>query len=263
MSEEITLLSKEIKKVIAEQEILKKSFEKVQGAEKKLKDIHQQKKEVENKKEHLEKQIHHNQSKIEFFEHHLHELETEKKKIQDLGPQSSCPTCKRPLEDHYGSLISDFSKKMTHDLTKLSHLREILQKDLFTQDTYITSLNQFTEKEKQVRTLVMDEVKIQQDLKHLQNQHMEKKEKLDTLKKSYASMNDISFDASRYTQACVREEKLRVLKDTYLVLQGDVERLSSIKKDIFQFQQDILVLLQQVKLFLQLNFGGARLEHIF
>jgi len=252
IGEEIVSLEDEIQKMAKEHDAVENRLDNVKGAGEKLKFIQSQKEELEKKKGDLERIIHQKQSKIEVLETHLQEIKADKKKIQELGPKSNCPLCKRPLGDHYRSLISDFSQKIDTGSIQLAALRDGLEEDQSQQDNYVQSLSQLNEKETTVKTLMIEEVKIQEELKHLQHDQGSKEEKLVDLKKSFAEMDDISFDTEIYKQICNSEQELRTVKDTYLVLESEVKRLPVIQKDVHQLQSDILSL--------QENLDTARLE---
>ena len=252
IGEEITILEDELQTVASTQKDVENKLDTVKGAGEKLQFIHSQKEELEKKKNELEKGIHQKQSKIEALETHLQEIEADKNKIQDMGPKSNCPLCKRPLGDHYRSLIKDFSQKIEADLQQLASVQAAVEEDQSQQRNYGQSLRQLTEKENSVKTLMIEEVKTQEELKHLQYDHKIKGEKLVDLKKSFAEMDGVSFDTDTYEQICAREQELRRVKDTYLVLESEVKRLSGIQKDIHQLQNDIFSL--------QENLDTTRLE---
>lgn len=252
IGEEISSLGDEIQIVSAKQKAVENRLNIVKGAEEKLKCIQSEKEKVEKKKRELDKSIHHKQSKIEFLETHLQEIEADKKKILEVGPQSNCPMCKRPLGDHYRSLITDLEQKIDFDSTKLVSLRKDIENDMAVQEHDLQNLNLLTEKEQTVKTLVIEEVKIKEELKHLQQDKRTKEEKLRDLNTSFVEMKDISFDKEIYTHICTREQELRKVKDTYLGLESDVKHLPVIQKDIHQLQNDILSL--------QKNLDATRLE---
>ncbi len=45
----------------------------------------------------------------------LHEVETRAKRIRDMGPETPCPTCTRPLREHHGELLHGFDAEMARE----------------------------------------------------------------------------------------------------------------------------------------------------
>ena len=252
IGEEITSLADEMQKMASKQKAVEDRLSAVKGGTEKLKYVQVQKEKIEKKKRELDKRIHQKQSQIEVLETHLEEIETDKKKIQELGPKSNCPMCKRPLGDHYRSLITDLGEKIDSDSTKLAALRKEIKTDMSVQEQDEQSLNQLSEKEQAVENLMIEEVKIQEELKHLREDKTRKEEKLGDLKQSFAEMKDISFEKEIYTHICNREQELRKVKDTYLGLESDVKRLPAVQKDIHQLHHDILSV--------QKNLDATRVE---
>ena len=104
MQEEMEQTNREIEK-------LEEGRENMDSLIKEIGEVEQKREETDKRLESLQSRHHQLLAGIERLEEEIEAVRTERERIEELGEDSECPTCHRPLKSHYRVLLTDFETK--------------------------------------------------------------------------------------------------------------------------------------------------------
>ena len=247
LREEIDFLEKEsseLKEDISQQSMKKKALSE------ELERIEQtQKKEVELETELLE-------SKDKFSELReksksmTRELERDEKhlnQINKLGPDSKCPTCERPLGEHYGGLKERLSESIKDSHEEI----EILEKSIQEIEASITDRNKRLEAlAKKIKSLGKEEKEYAQLEKSIELKEKELtkvKERLSRLKIDAEKISEKKFDQSMLEKIDRTLEELEEERDRLVGLSSLAKNAPDLERAVERFLNELKQLDERLK----------------
>jgi exonuclease SbcC len=237
-------------------ETLDKDLEKCQND---LKKIHEDTDEYKrNISESMTRQKH--------MESDIGKLEDKLKEIRELGPDSACPTCERPLKAQFEFL----EEKLTAELEKIS------VKQLETTNTLQANLGQLGDSEKRQEALKKREKYLNQELAEharleetLKAANLELKQNTDQeqeLKAELDKYGDLKFDNTEFERVKKKYKDLEKIKEKSISLKERVEARPKLVDELEKLKAtDETLATQQQKLKKQienLGFNKAKMEQL-
>jgi exonuclease SbcC len=204
------------------------------GIDQKVADTDKKIVQLENQREGLRKEL----SRVEGFKMKVKEKGVEIKekqvKIENLGPESPCPVCTRPLHDHYDQVISQFDKELTilrqeyiqfneseKDLTqRITEIDEKLKKEKQLRDGLLQAQEQFSEREKQ-RNQTME--RLEDFIKSQKN-----------LKAEISSLGKVEYNEDVHQEFKKKLKLLTELRDQALKYEEQIKRLPDEQSELEQ-----------------------------
>ncbi len=162
------------------------------------------------------------------------EIKEKRTRIQELGPESPCPVCTRPLHDHYDQVLAQFDA----DLTKLR--QEFLgfneaEKNL---NHVITEISERLKHAKQFRDGLLQ---AQEQFRERDKQRNQTKERLEELLRSQkqlkaeiAAIGKVEYDESGHQELKKKLKLLTELRDQALKYEEQVKRLPDEQQELEQ-----------------------------
>lgn len=147
--------------------------------------------------------------------------------VASLGPDSLCPTCHRPLGDHYGALVADFEKEATAGEEEI----RILDKNLAGNARDLAAVQaEIQEIEGRRRDLQALQGRIAAATESCAGQ----KRRIDTLHERLQAEEDAAggYDPAHHADVAGRLEGLARLKENYDRLSGEIAALPGKLKDL-------------------------------
>jgi exonuclease SbcC len=189
---------------------------------------------LENQREGLRKDL----SKVEGQKLKVREKGIEIKdkhaKIENLGPESPCPVCTRPLHDHYDQVLSQFDKELNtlrQEYVKLTEAEKNLSHR-------ITELDAKLKQAKQFRDGLLQ---AQEQNREREKQRNQTKERLDELLKSHknlkaeiAAMGKVEYNEEAHQESRKKLKLLTELRDQALKYEEQVKRLPDEQQELDQ-----------------------------
>ncbi|MBN2011561.1 SMC family ATPase [candidate division KSB1 bacterium] len=216
----------------AELETLQKSLTGVGGMEEQIAT-------VDIKVETLEKEREQTRQKLTAAEAELKKIETigkdlgqRKKNIENIGSDSPCPVCTRPLGEHYDDVVLHFETELnglraqykTYDADKkksavrLDELRATIQEINKQRNELVRKQEQFTERSKQVDKAKQDVARWEKNLAELEE--------------AIKSIGDVNYDEAGHKQVRVELEKLGTLREQAIKYQEHINRLPAVLHEL-------------------------------
>lgn len=206
----------------------------LEGIDKRVADQDEKITQLENQREGLRKEL----SRIEGQTAKVKEKGIESKekrtKIENLGPESPCPVCTRPLQDHYDQVISQFDEELTalrQEYMKLTEAEKNLTQRITEVDTKL-------KQEKQLRDGLLQ---AQQQNREREKQRIQTKERLEdflksqkNLKAEIAAIGKVEYDEDAHQESRKKLKLLTELRDQALKFEEQVKRLPDEQQELEQ-----------------------------
>jgi len=262
--EELQRLTQRISKEQFNVTKLDEELKALAGMDKKVADQDDKIAQLENQHEALRKELSRVQGlKLKVTEKGI-EIKQKRSRIENLGPESPCPVCTRPLHDHYDLVLSQFEKEI-NDLRqeylklnesektlvqKIEDLVAQLKKEKTLRDGLLQAHEQFRERDRQrnqTRERLADAVISQKKLKseisaigkveYSEQVHQELKKKLKLLTELRERMLKFEEQVKRLPDEQQELEQINTtLKDLESVLAQEQEQLKALGYDEQKFQ---------------------------
>ena len=181
-----------------------------------------------------------------------------KKKFEELGENSPCPTCERPLAEHYNERMNGIERELTELLEEANSLKTSLsqteakgkakRQELDAQKNQLGALQQKEQENKR-----------QEDRKGLLSSEWEKRtERLRSLQEEILPLQHVFFDEKAFSELSLKLKEAKDKNDRTFKLESAIEQIPQVEKDIEQDEQTIAIhrqSLERIKMHVQsLNF---------
>lgn len=156
------------------------------------------------------------------------ETNAEIKKIEDLGKESPCPECGRPLGDHYDTLLKKFSIKLSNNNTiqkESENKQKILKAKLDQEEKNIVSLK---EKESAIDTAIKNLNSIQGELSGAKTQETKVRDQIDNKKEELNKLGKIEFDNEHWNKVKIQINSKKPIYERFISLEGEVRSLPNL-----------------------------------
>lgn len=160
--------------------------------------------------------------------------------IQNIGKDSNCPTCTRPLLEEYDKVIASLSytiesiqkekiNKQTFELSKLENSKVVIDKQKEELQNHFQELNkQLTI----IETKQKDLIKANTYFKDVETKGIQNKKELEELSK-------FTYDEKLHQEIIVKEQTLKPKYDEYKKLQTLIQRVPIVQKSFDEIKKDI------------------------
>jgi len=266
IKESISALEKEVGKLEETIKELEKKIEDRDKVEKEARELEAREKEIEEKRREMESSVKIKRVQIDASMAKLEEAEKERKKIEERGADSTCPTCGRPLKERYESILKNFAEKVRTEKEKIGRLEEE-QKMLLNEISRLEEEGRELRKKRAELEATMEEMrKVEQEMSHAVESKKEKERKISESRKKIAEMGEFEFDEAAYNAYRKKIEELLPLKEEVAILRNEIARLPDIEKQLEELRKDVEMLESMAKRLraelLELNFDKERYEAV-
>ena len=162
------------------------------------------------------------------------EIKEKRTKIENLGPESPCPVCTRPLQDHYAPVIAQFEKELNtlrQEYVKFNEAEKILTQR-------IAEIDANLKQEKQFRDGMLQ---AQEQFREREKQRNQTKERLDdfvksqkNLKAEVAAIGKVEYNEGTHQESRKKLKLLTELRDQALKYEEQVKRLPDEQQELEQ-----------------------------
>ncbi|UCE05121.1 MAG: SMC family ATPase [bacterium] len=206
----------------------------LEGIDKKVEEVDQKVAQLEGQKEHLRKKLSQTQGHKENVKEKGLEIKEKRSRIENLGPESPCPICTRPLEDHYDQVMSQFEKELNQlrqEYVRLNESEKYLNEK-------IGEVDKLLKNEKQTRDGLLQN---QQQFREREKQRDQTKERLEDviqnlkiLKAEISAIGKVEYDDGLHQNFKKKLKHLTELRDQLLKYEEQVKRLPDEQQELEQ-----------------------------
>ena len=202
---------------------------------------------LENQRESLRKDLSQVQGRKEKVREKGIEIKEKRTKIENLGPESPCPVCTRPLQDHYDHVISLFEQE-------LSGLRQQYVKFYESEKDFIKRIAEIDVKLKQEKQFRDGLLQAQEQFREREKQRTQTRERLDNsiknqknLKAEISAIGKVEYNEEVHQDTKKKLKLLTELRDQSLKYEEQVKRLPDEQQELEQINITLKDLETEVK----------------
>ncbi len=239
LKKEISVLQEDIHKI--EKEIAKLE-EKLREEEKYIGDFE----EFKRKLEEIEKEIEDAESKLkeEMAERKtitkkIEEIKRKIENIRELGPESNCPTCGRPLKEKYGEIIENFNIELEKEKERMEKVEENIQELAERRDKLIDEKNKVMEEMKKLEEILLGYKVSKKRIESYSKSREEKEAKISEAKKKIDELGEIKFSEEEYEKVMEEFRRLHALYEKAIIIKSEIDRLPKLNEEIRLMEEEI------------------------
>lgn len=238
LSKEITILEDKVKKREGEIDPLHKKISSFSDLSNEIIDVEKRLQSLDSQTKETIRVIEQKKTQRQEITNQIKQLKQKQKNIQDLGPNASCPTCERILEDQYQFLLTKYN---TESLHKTDEERILMDHITLQQETYqrlkreMSALNKKKEylyhQQTEKQTILATLTSLQKEFTKEQLELKKKKDEQKQLEKN--AFDQANFDTMKNqvkTSYQIYQKELKqidILKDLYSSTQLSAEKKQS------------------------------------
>ena len=266
LMEEIKVIEKELMEIEKIISSLEKEIEEDREIEKEAEQLNKILEEIEEKIREKEKEM---ERKIAIKKEMLErkrEYENKLTKILQIGPQSNCPTCGRPLKEKYDEIVSSFRKLVEEYEEKANDIRKEIEEINRKIEEYKSQKNLRKRKKEEVDRK-LEGLKIKEErLRNFYDRRKEKKNRIEEDRKRIEEIGEIKFNEVEYKEISLKIKELMPIKNRFIAIENEIgklpkimEQLNEIEKVIKSMEEEIESCNTQIK---ELAFDKERYNEI-
>ncbi|MCI0495572.1 SMC family ATPase, partial [candidate division KSB1 bacterium] len=203
---------------------------------------------LENQREGLRKELSHFEGQKVKVREKGTEIKDRRTRIENLGPESPCPICTRPLQDHYAEVISQFDKE-------LNSLRQEYVKFNDSEKNLTLKITEIDEKLKQEKDSRDGLLKAQEQFREREKQRNQTRERLEDfiktekkLKAEVSAIGKVDYEEDIHQEIKKKLKLLTELRDQLLKYEEQVKRLPDEQQELQQIEMTLKDLATEIEL---------------
>jgi exonuclease SbcC len=221
---------------------------------------------IQNELDEYKKTISESMSKKKQIESDIQKIEERLKDIRELGPDSACPTCERPLQEQFKFLEDKFSTELDElSLDLLKQTKSIEESSLSLDDAKKRE-EALKKREKHLNTKRTEVAGLQETIKGSEKELLQNKTSEQGLLAELEKYKGMKFDANEHNQVKKKHKELEKVNEKFIKIQQQVSakpKLEQELKNLKGSQQSLLT--EQGKLTEELSdlgFDKTKLEEL-
>lgn len=239
LQEQMESLTKEIASMVQDISALEKQLEGEEEDTKMLQRIVVQIEETESLIKQREKAADALEAERRFIAEKKEELEQKAARIRELGAESDCPTCGRPLGEKYEEIIADFEnsiRQLEKEMQEKEREIERIEKDVATLKNRREDL---LEEKKEAEARILSYRLTRERAKQFLERKKEKESSLETVKKRLAAIGELEFDEEELRRVDARVKDLLPVKNRALILENEVKKIPALRREVREIEKEL------------------------
>jgi len=185
---------------------------------------------------------------IRALKNQLTALKDTKEKFEKLGKESPCPTCERPLGEHFDDTMNHIRQEQTPLVEKGKQIQA--ERDILLQEIEKEKLNyeQLVLEANNVFSHLQEIEKKKERMSYIQQQVNHLNEKYSTLLPRYQEVKQVNFIKEDYDKLVSLIKKTKPLHDEAISLRSSLEEMPLLQEKIEKSKQEVAAILDHLKL---------------
>ncbi|MFZ5519479.1 MAG: AAA family ATPase [Candidatus Zhuqueibacterota bacterium] len=179
------------------------------------------------------------------------EIKAKQTRISELGPESPCPVCTRPLKDHYGQVLSEFEtelKTLRQQYVQYDQKENEKQEEIDRADGELKNLKKQRDGLLQAREQFKEREK---QRKQLHESVTETGLSIKTIKGEITALGKVDYDEKRHQEFKKNFKKMTELRDQLLKCEEQAKRLPDVQQEIDQIESTLKDLTAEIQVELE------------
>ena len=239
LKERVAELEREIAEIDASVSSMREEIKGKEGAERAVREADARLKEIRERINEMRSSMRIKDVQIKASKERMEEAAEERRKIEQRGADSTCPTCGRPLKDRYGAIIEDFERKAEEERRKVESLekeKRMLEKEAEALEREAEALEK---RRAEAEAELEGMKKIERKIESAVESRKEKGAKMAEARGRIAEIGDVAFDERLYESYSRKLEELASVNSEITVLKSEIARLPDITSQISQLAEDL------------------------
>jgi exonuclease SbcC len=230
--DQVKKAEEQVKEYTAHLEKAREEMKKFEELGRRMVDCKEAQDKVNNEIDELKREISEQNSKKDLKDSELKKLENRLEKIQDLGPESKCPTCERELGWHFQFLKNKFKSELDQNMQE----KEILIKSIsVSKKTLDDTQKRLEALEKRYLYLTQEEkelTRIEASLKTYESELAQNKAHLDNLVAELEDFKDLKFDPDEYSKIKNVYSQLEKINEKIIALDNSAKNIPKLEEEL-------------------------------
>jgi len=167
------------------------------------------------------------------------ELRGKRDAIVELGPEGRCPTCRRPLEDHYERVLSELDAELSTLRTSYKEVeqeKQALERQRKTVEAELEearkALNKLASLESRLKSLQEQSEGLNTDIERLESE-------VRSLQEALKSVEALEYDEQEHEAIRREVERLQNLQNRASALRSQADRLDDFRRDVENLEAEV------------------------
>jgi len=254
-------LISQLKGIQSELEICKKEYAVLQDETKDVSSLQKEIQSLQDKKQEVFTSLQHTitlkqekQFEIRSVENELKRLNETRNKFGSLGKDSPCPTCERPLGEHFDETMSHLQEESIPYEQKKIELQKALVELESKEKEYKLLHDQYSAEERRLVSVLNAKERKQERLTFIEQQVRGLNQKHESIMPRYQEVKHIAFDEKSYQSLATRIRQTKQLHDEALSIQSSIqdipmleERIKASQKEVERINETLTSIQQEVE----------------
>lgn len=196
----------------------------------------------------------------------LQQLKTTKEKFEQLGKESPCPTCERPLGEHYDETMEHIRGEQEPMVSEGRLIQEKRDAAVAEVENMKATLDKLAQAELSYNQKIHVIEKKKERMQFIQQQVNTLNQKYQQLVPRYQELKAVQFDNDIYNELVALIRKTKPLHDTALRIQHSLEQIPVVKERIQKNKEEIATIKVSLdnieKTVKELNFDEAAFKSL-
>lgn len=184
----------------------------------------------------------------DFKKENLAELREKLGKIKEIGPESNCPTCGRPLAEKYEGIVRDFEeriKKLNDEIKGIELEINEMEKEIKERKEEIDAL---LERRKEIEKEIFNYKIIRERIKNFSERKKRGEESLKKMEERLKEIGVVEFSEEEYENVTKKVGELLPINNKIMLLENEIKRLPLIRRDIKEIEEEIKHIENEIKI---------------
>jgi len=178
-------------------------------------------------------------SMIEAEEKRIQKVKGDKKRIEELGVKSECPTCERPLGEVYNLLLKKYDSEVEQAEGNIKELTKQKEEAKSTLENEMRLCEALEKRERHIQEQI-DKIKRLGERKASEEDEIKRlDERSVKIGAEMESIGEVTFDEKIYSEGKRKLGELQKVHEQLLLLKQKVEQIPEIEKRIEEIERDI------------------------
>jgi exonuclease SbcC len=206
--------------------------------------------EISKKGEELIKKIEQKKTLINRSKQDIKDIESKKKKIEDIGPNAKCPTCERVLSDQYKTLLKKYDEDLTKKDKEIFNLTKEIKKHDEDKDKISREEQAFHKKNNYLQIQLREKERIDTTIKNVQSEIDKEKIELKNNEKKFKEISDIKFNLREFGNVSKQVDNFyKIYQDALELRDRKKDEFNSLKLELERKESDKKLILQKIENF--------------
>lgn len=239
LEKEISSLKLDVNKYLTEYNQIKEELASYEGLEEKSAILNDTIKQLQQEVLTLRENYKEHQERLKNLVERLSELKEEKERFDKLGSDTPCPTCLRPLGEHYGDTLEHIKEKAIPFLSQKKELEIKLEEIKTSGNEKSKELSEQQKMSEELQVSLRKKSSLSERYKNIEKELNVRKKQYENLKQKYELVKDVQFDEALFENISNELTKITPIYEEVIRIENSLDEIPEIEKLVNTVKNDI------------------------